>query len=73
MTFSVFLLQLLFTACRLDAQVYLHIDRSKYIAGEDVWFSIYSIDPESGKLSSKSAIAYIELLNPWNNSLAVIL
>ena len=48
----------------LEAQVYLHIDRSKYIAGEEVWFSIYSIDPESGKLSTKSAIAYVELLNP---------
>jgi hypothetical protein len=68
-TISFIFLQLLFTACRLDAQVYLHVDRSKYIAGEDVWFSIYSIDPESGKLSSKSAIAYIELLNPWSKSL----
>ena len=68
-TFNVILMHLLITACRLGAQVYLHIDRSKYIAGEDVWFSIYSIDPESGKLSSKSAIAYIELLNPWNNPL----
>lgn len=65
-TFNFFLLQLFFTACRLEAQVYLHVDRDKYIAGEDIWFSIYSIDPESGKLSSKSAITYIELLNPWN-------
>ncbi len=68
-TICFILLQLLYTACRLDAQVYLHVDRSKYIAGEDLWFSIYSIDPESGKLSSKSAIAYIELLNPWNKPL----
>jgi hypothetical protein len=65
-TISFILLQLLFTACRLEAQVYLHVDRSKYISGEDVWFSIYSIDHESGKLSSKSAIAYVELLNPLN-------
>jgi len=54
------------TSFRVDAQVYLQIDRDKYIAGEDVWFSIYSTDPETGKLSSESAIAYIELLNPWN-------
>jgi hypothetical protein len=54
------------TSFRMDAQVYLHIDRDKYIAGEDVWFSIYSTDPETGKLSSESAIAYIELLNPWS-------
>ena len=55
------------TSFRMDAQVYLHIDRDKYIAGEDVWFSIYSTDPETGKLSSESAIAYIELLNPWSS------
>ncbi|TFG40929.1 MAG: hypothetical protein E4H43_05035, partial [Bacteroidia bacterium] len=54
------------TASRLEAQVYLHIDRDKYIAGEEVWFSIYSIDQETGRLSSKSVIAYAELLNPWN-------
>jgi len=59
-------LVLLLTASRLEAQLYLHIDRDKYIAGEDVWFSIYSIDQETGKLSSRSVIAYAELLNPWN-------
>jgi hypothetical protein len=47
-------------------EVYLHIDRDKYIAGEDIWFSIYSIDRETGKLSARSAVAYVELLNPWN-------
>ena len=55
------------TSFRMEAQVYLHTDRDKYIAGEDVWFSIYSTDPETGKLSSESAIAYIELLNPWSS------
>ncbi|HBZ22247.1 MAG TPA: hypothetical protein DEO60_14030 [Bacteroidales bacterium] len=66
---SFFFLELLFSLYRLEAQVYLHIDRSKYIAGEDVWFSIYSVDPVLGKLSSKSSIAYIELINPWNRPL----
>jgi len=47
-------------------QVYLQIDRDNYIAGEDVWLSIYAVDPETGKLSARSAVAYIELLNPWN-------
>lgn len=50
----------------LEAQINLHVDRDKYIAGEDVWFSIYSTDNETGKLTSASAIAYLELLNPWN-------
>ena len=46
--------------------IYLHIDRDKYIAGEDIWFSIYNLDRETGKLSSVSVVAYVELLNPWN-------
>jgi hypothetical protein len=47
-------------------EMYLHIDRDKYIAGEDIWFSIYTIDREKGKLSARSVVAYVELLNPWN-------
>jgi hypothetical protein len=47
-------------------EMYLHIDRDKYIAGEDIWFSIYAIDRLTGKLSSRSTVAYVELLNPWN-------
>ncbi len=47
-------------------EIYLHIDREKYIAGEDIWFSIYTIDRKTGKLSARSAVAYVELLNPWN-------
>jgi len=47
-------------------EVYLQIDRQMYIAGEDTWFSIYAIDMETGKLSQRSIIVYLELLNPWN-------
>ena len=47
-------------------EIYLHIDRDKFIAGEDIWFSIFTIDMETEKLSARSAVAYIELLNPWN-------
>ncbi len=50
-------------------EIYLHIDRNKYIAGEDVWFSIYTIERETGKLSARSVIAYVELLNPLNRPL----
>ncbi len=45
----------------------LQIDRGKYIAGENIWFSIFNLDTESEKLSGNSIIAYVELLNPWNN------
>ena len=47
-------------------EIFLQTDRTKYIAGEDVWFSIYTFDMETARLSARSLIAYIELLNPWN-------
>lgn len=47
-------------------ELWLHVDRSRYIAGEDIWFSIYAINRQTGRVSGQSAIAYVELLNPWN-------
>ncbi len=47
-------------------EMFLQIDRNKYIAGEDILFSIYTIDRETGKLSARSVVGYVELLNPWN-------
>lgn len=47
-------------------EVYLHVDRDKLIAGEDIWFSIYTLNRETNRLSGRSALAYIELLSPWD-------
>jgi len=49
--------------------MYLHIDRDKYIAGEYIWFSIYTTESETQKLSPVSSIAYAELINPWNKAI----
>lgn len=46
--------------------LFLHIDRDKYIAGEEIWFSIFITDRKKRTLSSQSVLAYVELLNPWN-------
>lgn len=47
-------------------EIFIHSDRDEYISGEDIWFSIYSIDRQSFKSSLLSKIAYIELLNAEN-------
>ena len=47
-------------------EIYVHTDREEYLAGEDLWFNLYLIDRCSYKPSSKSRIAYFELLNSEN-------
>ena len=47
-------------------EIYVHTDRQEYIAGEDVWFSVYLIDRQTAKPSGSSKIAYFEILNAEN-------
>ncbi len=47
-------------------ELFIHSDREEYIAGEEVWFTIYLIDRQSFKPSLNSKIAYFELLNDNN-------
>lgn len=49
-----------------NEQIGLHADRNKYVAGEDLWFSIYNTDETTGRLTPVSQIAYVELISPWN-------
>ncbi|HLN54994.1 MAG TPA: hypothetical protein VK207_03315 [Bacteroidales bacterium] len=43
--------------------IFVHTDREKYIAGETMWFRVYSFDRQTMKPSPLSRIAYVELLN----------
>ncbi|HXB32555.1 MAG TPA: hypothetical protein VNV35_04005 [Puia sp.] len=45
-------------------KLFVHIDRSFYLAGETIWFSLYDIDARSNRPVSFSSIAYIEVLDP---------
>jgi hypothetical protein len=45
-------------------KLFVHIDRSFYLAGETIWFSLYDIDARSNRPANFSSIAYIELLDP---------
>lgn len=55
-----------YTASNPREEIYIHTDRNEYLAGEDMWFNAYLLDRQSLKPSSKSKIAYVELLNPEN-------
>jgi hypothetical protein len=46
--------------------IYVHTDRNKYIAGEDLWFNAYLTNRLQGTPSSVSKIVYVEILNPMN-------
>jgi len=50
--------------------VYIHTDRTDYIAGEELWFNTYVVDRQQQLLSDRSKIAYIEVLNPVNMPVA---
>jgi hypothetical protein len=47
-------------------EIYLHSDRKEYLSGENIWFNIYLIDRQTFKPSTRSKIAYLELLNSEN-------
>ena len=45
-------------------RVYLHVDRSIYTLGEDIWFKAYVIDPSTNKLSLNTNNLHVEIINP---------
>ena len=47
-------------------EIYVHTDRSIYIAGEEFWFSIYLFDRQGNMPGLGSKLAYMELLNSDN-------
>jgi hypothetical protein len=44
-------------------KLFVHIDRTFYLAGETIWFKVYNIDGNLNKPLSLSGIAYIEVLD----------
>ena len=43
-------------------RIYVSTDREVYIAGDVVWCSLFCVDPQ-GRLSSQSAVSYLELIS----------
>ncbi len=49
-----------------DERIFVHTDREDYIAGENIWFQVYLLDAQNGRLTSTSNLAYVEILNSEN-------
>lgn len=47
-------------------EIYVHTDRTEYVAGEDIWIEAYLVDRLSSRISGDSRIVYIEVLNSSN-------
>ena len=47
----------------LHEKIFIHTDRSSYVAGEIIWFKVYCLDAASNKLSELSKVAYVEVLD----------
>ena len=59
--FMVMLLALLAAvAAQGQERVYVSTDKNVYLAGEDLWCSVYCFDGSAGKYSSLSSVAYLE-------------
>ena len=49
-------------------KTFLHSDRSTYLTGESVWFSVFCTDATTNKPSGLSKLAYVELTGPDKNA-----
>ncbi|MEO1050400.1 MAG: TonB-dependent receptor plug domain-containing protein [Bacteroidota bacterium] len=45
-------------------KLYLHIDKTLYKPGEDIWFKAYLVDGKDHRPSNVSEVVYVELINP---------
>lgn len=54
----------LYGQARLRERVYVSTDREVYVAGDAVWMSAFCVDAASGRLSTFSKTAYVEVHSP---------
>ncbi len=54
----------------LQEKIYVHTDRTFYIAGEIMWFKIYCVEASTHQLVDLSKVAYIELLDSTHKPIA---
>ena len=52
----------------LQEKLFVHTDRTSYLAGEIAWFKIYDVDASFHKPLEVSSVAYVEILDRENKS-----
>jgi len=50
----------------LQEKLYVHLDKTFYLAGEILWFKVYYVEGSSNKPFDMSKVAYVELLDKDN-------
>ena len=58
-------------AAGLVERTYVCTDRHTYVAGEDVFCSVFCFDGNAGNLSDFSSVAYVELISPEGSAVRV--
>ncbi len=54
---------------RLQEKVFVHLDRSFYVAGETAWFKVYLVDGYIHHPITSSKVVYLEILDETNEPL----
>jgi hypothetical protein len=50
----------------LREKIFVHTDKSQYVAGEILWFKLYDVDASNHKPLQLSKVAYVEILDSAN-------
>lgn len=56
----------------LQEKLYMHTDRSFYLAGDLVWFKLYNVDASLHQPLAFSKVAYVEILDATNTPAAQV-
>ena len=56
----------------MQEKLFVHTDKTFYLAGETVWFKVYDMDASFHRPFSESRISYIEILNREGKSVAQV-
>jgi hypothetical protein len=53
-------------------KIFVHTDRSFYVAGETIWFKVYCMNAQKAGLLSLSKVAYLEILDASNTPIVQV-